>query len=129
MAFFRAGDPILAIFGSASDDRQVMSLPVQSFFDEKCSAFAPVQYMHSAEQKCQVILQQGSDCSQIPELNAINYVSDLKIIANLAASNQTQDEFLKPKPEVCINLDNDDRVCVELALNEALSEPTKVHNL
>ena len=109
-------------------DKQTLSLPMQSFFDAKCSAFAPVQYMHSAEQKCQVIIEPGSDCSQIPQLNAINYVSGLKILSkvNQTLNNELENEFLTPKPEVCINLDNDDRVCVELALNEALSEPTKV---
>lgn len=90
--------------------------------------------MENKNHECQILIDKSTDCSQVAELNAINYLSDFQILRNLDyIVNDTIDfiklaseEPLKPKPEVCINLDNDDRVCVELALNEALSEPTKV---
>ena len=46
---------------------------------------------------------------------------------NLVGENEAF--FVQPKAEVCINLDEDEKICVELALNEALSEPTKVRGL
>ena len=92
-------------------------------------------------------IDKDTDCSRIPELNAINYVKGFRILKNPSDVDQVtsygfEDQYfednvdeglieenegiLQPKPEVCINLDDDEKLCVELALNEALSEPTKV---
>ena len=92
--------------------------------------------MEMEEHECQIVIDKDTDCSQIPELNAINYVKGFRILKNPSdvdyADNvddgliEENEEILLPKPEVCINLDDDKKLCVELALNEALSEPTKV---
>ena len=103
--------------------------------------------MQTEEHECQIVIDKDTDCSQIPELNAINYVKGFRILKNpqdlnKVINNGFQDDyfvdngeeligekeefFIQPKAEVCINLDEDEKICVELALNEALSEPTKV---
>ena len=80
-------------------------------------------------------LTQETDCREIPELNAANFMNDLKIVKNIKAiQNVTiedildnDDLFVVPKPNVCINLGTGERVvCVKVKQNEALSEPTKV---
>ena len=76
-----------------------------------------------------------TDCRTIPELNAANFMNDLKIIKNVnSIKNATIEEIMAneelyviPKPQVCINLGTTERVvCVNVNENEALPEITKV---
>ena len=78
-----------------------------------------------------------TDCRTIPELNAANFMNDLKIIKNInSIKNATIEEIMAneelyviPKPQVCINLGTTERVvCVNVNENEALPEITKVCN-
>lgn len=102
---------------------------------KSCDTYSPVRYMEKSKQKCQMKLTQETDCREIPELNAANFMNDLKIVKNIKAiQNVTiedildnDDLFVVPKPNVCINLGTGERVvCVKVKQNEALSEPTKV---
>ena len=141
----RAGDAILTF--DKENELSRLSLPMMSLFSKKCSAFSPVKFMQTEEHECQIVIDKDTDCSQIPELNAINYVKGFRILKNPQDLDKVinggfQDDyfvdngeeligekeefFIQPKAEVCINLDEDEKICVELALNEALSEPTKV---
>ena len=126
----RAGDPLLTLV----PDKQIsqLNLPMPSLFNKKCSVFTPIKFLESDEHQCHVVLDKDVDCSQVPELNSINYVNGFQILSNLDLTenitnqNFGADQLLLPRPEVCINLGNDEKVCVDLALNEALSQPTKV---
>ena len=142
---YRAGDAVLTF--DKENELSRLSLPMMSLFSKKCSAFSPVKFMQTEEHECQIVIDKDTDCSQIPELNAINYVKGFRILKNpqdldKVINSGFQDDyfvdngeeligekeefFIQPKAEVCINLDEDEKICVELALNEALSEPTKV---
>ncbi len=134
---YKSGDPIFTLHNE--QELGYLSLPTKSLFGKKCSNFSPIKFMHRGYHECQIHLEQDTDCTSIPELNAINYVSDLVVITrkDWIDTNETLDRAqgdiignftVKPEPEVCIVLDTDDRVCVDLTLNEALSETTKVLN-
>lgn len=129
---YKAGDPVIII----TDDGELshLSLPVPINSGRKCGAFSPIQYLKTEEYSCQVVLHQGSDCSAIQELNAANYVTGFRVLKRLETLlNHSIDVVVKMqqqalvilKPEVCINLNKEEKVCVETKLNEALSEPTK----
>jgi hypothetical protein len=131
---YRAGDPLATISDDlGSLDIGVLSLP-NPFNRRQCDVFSPVKFMHDENFDCQTILSKNTDCRQIPELNAVHYISGFQLVkspdafANLSSVDQgmNEDNLLRPKPQVCIVLDKDEKVCVEPALNEALSEPTKV---
>ena len=129
-SYYRSGDPILTITNLMEFSH--LSLP-QSMNGRQCNAYSPIKYLSQEERSCQVYLNPESDCTSIPELNAKNFLSGFKVIANQALlANLSKDDLIDipellvvPKPEVCINFNRQDRVCVDLVLNEALSEPTE----
>ena len=55
---------------------------MMSLFSKKCSSFSPVKFMETEEHECQIVIDKDTDCSQIPELNAINYVEGFRILKN-----------------------------------------------
>ena len=144
---YRAGDAILTVTNDMEYNR--LSLPMMSLFSKKCSAFSPVKFMETDEHECQIVIDKDTDCSQIPELNAINYVKGFRILKNIDLINgggehakvglfqnldennhfdSEEEDFLQPIPEVCIYLDADEKLCVHrnVSLNEELPDPTKV---
>ena len=77
---YRAGDAVLTF--DKENELSRLSLPMMSLFSKKCSAFSPVKFMQTEEHECQIVIDKDTDCSQIPELNAINYVKGFRILKN-----------------------------------------------
>ena len=104
---YKSGDPILTVTELMEWSHLSLPLAIQG---KQCHAFSPIKYLKDEDRYCQLYLEPDTDCTTIPELNAANYLSGFKVVANKATlENLTIEELsednilIVPKPEVCIN--------------------------